>query len=93
VVVVVKVLVLGVGGDVRVLDNCSSVVWCGVVMDDGGGDRVTSRRVEAAKERLATGPEWIEWSGLGVDPLSAAAARGSLPVFTMSCIEEAGGCR
>ena len=49
-VVVVEVLVLGVGGDVRVLDNCSSVVWCGVVMDDGGGDRVTSRRVEAAKE-------------------------------------------
>ena len=47
------------------------------------------RRVEAAKERLAAGPEWIEfewewereweWSGLGVDPRSAAAARGSCP--------------
>jgi hypothetical protein len=27
VVVVILVVVLGVGGDVRVLDNCSSVVW------------------------------------------------------------------
>lgn len=28
-VVVMVAVVLGVGGDVRVLDSCSSVVWCG----------------------------------------------------------------
>ena len=60
-------------------------------------------RVEAAKERLAAGPEWMEWEWSGVERIGrgsserCSSSRVVVSVFTFYyCYVlhgEAGGCR